>query len=76
MSGLRIAKRGSSEIHETPCGNPLERPSVAQRCPGSTMPAGLRVVQVGDEFVLGIHRDDLGLETVRKHSLTPTRPEG
>jgi hypothetical protein len=34
-----------------------------------TTPAGLRVVQIGEDFVLGIYRDVLGVETVRKYTM-------
>ena len=32
-------------------------------------PAGLTVIQIGSDFVLGTHRDDLGVERVRLHTL-------
>jgi hypothetical protein len=35
-----------------------------------TMPDGLLVVQIGADFVLGVHRDALGVETVRLHRMT------
>ena len=33
-------------------------------------PSGLNVEQIGTDFVLGIHRDDLGIERVRMHRLS------
>jgi hypothetical protein len=34
-----------------------------------TIPAGLVVTQIGPSAVVGIHRDDLGVESVRVHRL-------
>lgn len=38
-----------------------------------TTPAGLRVLRVGDGFVLGIHRDANGVESVRRYRLLEAR---
>jgi hypothetical protein len=61
----------------------LERPQPAQEwlivdpASGSatrlTTPEGLRVVQVGESFILGVHRDDVGVETVRMHRVRTGR---
>ncbi len=32
-------------------------------------PAGLRVLRVGRDFVVGVHKDALGVETVRLHRI-------
>ncbi len=34
-----------------------------------TSPAGLQVTGFGDDFLVGIHKDDLGVETIRKHRI-------
>ncbi len=34
-------------------------------------PAGLQVTGFGGDFLIGIHRDALGVETVRRHRITP-----
>ena len=34
------------------------------------MPEGLDLSQVGEDFILGTHRDDLGVERVRLYGLT------
>jgi hypothetical protein len=34
-----------------------------------TSPAGLKVTGFGRDFLVGIHKDDLGVETVRKHRI-------
>jgi 6-bladed beta-propeller len=34
-----------------------------------SMPAGLRVLEIGDRYVLGITKDDAGVEVVRVHAL-------
>jgi len=33
------------------------------------LPSRLRVTQIGEDFVLGVHTDDLGIETVRTYAL-------
>ena len=34
------------------------------------LPEGLRVTQIGDDFVLGIWQDEPGVESVRQYALT------
>lgn len=34
-----------------------------------TTPRGFRLVRVSEEFVLGVHRDEFGVETIRRHRL-------
>jgi hypothetical protein len=36
----------------------------------ATVPAGLQLLEVGADYVLGVWRDDLDVESVRKHALT------
>jgi hypothetical protein len=37
------------------------------------MPPGLRVLDIGPDYVLGLHRDELDVEYVRKHVLHKAR---
>jgi hypothetical protein len=39
-----------------------------------TTPPGLEVTEIGGDYVLGIHQDDLGVQRVRLHRLTGTGP--
>ena len=34
-------------------------------------PRGLRVLRTGQDYVLGVHRDDLGVESLRLHRMSP-----
>lgn len=35
-----------------------------------TTPPGLRVIQAGDDFVMGVHQDDLGVESLRLYKIS------
>jgi hypothetical protein len=37
----------------------------------ATTPEGFRVLHVDDDFVLGVHMDELGVETLRRYDLQP-----
>ena len=39
-------------------------------------PEGLRITQVGDGWIVGVHRDPLGVETVRRYEVGPGAPAG
>jgi len=47
---------------------------VQQRTAHLAAPEGLRITQVGDRWIVGIHRDPLGVETVRRYEVDEVGP--
>lgn len=48
----------------------------AGRAGTATTPEGLQVLQIGEDFIMGVHSDDLGVETVRRYGLAAGPSDG